>query len=82
MISQVFVNTDFKKNKQVILSSLFLIYYVVYAISPLSYTFSVKKIVDRIGAANKMSASFNNLNIFLLEVICAKIDPTKDIDLH
>lgn len=81
MISRIFVNTNFKKNKQVILSSLLLIYYVVYAISPLSYTFSVKKIVDRIGAANRMSVSFNNLNILLLEVICAKIDPTKDIDL-
>ena len=80
MISQVFVNTNFKKNKQVILSSLFLIYYVVYAISPLSYTFSVKKIVDRIGEANEMSASLNNLNIFLLEVLCSKIDSTKKID--
>jgi len=80
MISQIFINTSFKKSKQVILSSLFLIYYVVYAISPLSYTYSVKKIVDRIGDANGVSASLNNLNIFLLEVICAKIDPTKEID--
>ena len=80
MISQIFVNTRFKKNKQVILSSLFLIYYVFYAISPLSYTYSGKKIIDRIGDATGVSASLNNLNIFLLEVICAKIDPTKEID--
>lgn len=80
MISQIFANTSFKKNKQLILSSLFLIYYVVYAISPLSYSINVKKKVDRIGDANGMSASLNNLNIFLLEVICAKIDTKKDFD--
>ena len=80
MISKVFLNANSKKNKQVILSSLFLIYYVVYAISPLSYTFSVKKIVDRIGAAKGITASLNNLNILLLETICAKIDPKKETD--
>lgn len=80
IISRIFVNTNFIKNKQVFLSSLLLVYYVVYAISPLSYSFSVKKIVDRIGVANRMNASFNNLNILLLEVICSKIDPKKESD--
>ena len=80
LISRVLAHTNFKKNKQAILSYLFLIYYVVYAVSPLSYTFSAKKVVDSIDYANRMSAPLSNLSIFLLEVICAKIDPIKAID--
>jgi hypothetical protein len=79
MISQIFVITSFKKNKQVILSSLCLIYFFVYAISPLSYTYTVKEIVDTICTANETFDSGKNPNIFLLEVICAKIDTKKKI---
>src|SRR5574340_791302 len=80
MISRTFVNSSFKKNKQIILSSLLLIYYIVYAISPLYYTLNVRKIADRSVAADRTSVSFNNLNIFLLEVICLKIDPAEESD--
>jgi hypothetical protein len=80
MASQISININFKKDKQGIISSLLLIYFVVYAISPLSYTYSIKKIVDKIGDTNGMSASLKNLNIFLLDVICAKIDSPKNID--
>ena len=79
MISQIFVITSFKKNKQAILSSLCLMYFVVYAISPLTYTYTVKKIVDTIRTANETSDSGKSLNIFLLEVICAKIDVKNSI---
>lgn len=80
IIYQRVVNTFFKKNKQVILSSLFLICYVVYAISPISYSYSVKRIIDGIGEANGMPTSFNNLNIFLMKVTCTKIDSIKEIN--
>jgi hypothetical protein len=79
MISQIFVTRSFKKNKRVILSSLCLIYFVVYAISPLSYTYTVKKIVDTIRTAHETPDSGKSVNIFLLEVICAKIDTKKDV---
>ena len=79
MIPQIFINTSFKKNKQIILSFLCLIYFIVYAISPLSYSYTVKKIVDTICNANEASDPGKSLNIFLLEVICAKIDTKKDV---
>ncbi len=80
MIYQTFVNTLFKKNKRFILSSLFLVYYVVYAISPLCYTCSVKRIVDGLDGASGMPASLHNLHIFLVEVICAKVDSINEND--
>jgi hypothetical protein len=80
IIYQISVKTLFKKNKQVILSSLFLAYYVVYAISPLSYTCSVKRIVDRLDGTSGMPASSNNLHIFLMDAICAKMDSINEND--
>ncbi len=80
MTYQRIVTTGFKKHKQVILSSLFLVYFVVYAISPLSYTYDVKKIVGSVGYANGMSASLNSLTIFLVEVIRAQLDSMKELD--
>jgi hypothetical protein len=80
MIYQTFVNVIFKKNKQVILSFLFLAYYVIYAISPLSYTCGVKRIVDRLDGTNGMPASLNNLHIFLMDAICAKMDSINEND--
>ncbi|MGO9015424.1 MAG: hypothetical protein ACLQF0_10630 [Dissulfurispiraceae bacterium] len=74
------VTTGFKKNKQIVLSSLFIIYYVVYAISPLSYTYDVKRIVGDIGDADGMSASLNNFSIFLVEVVCDQIDSVNEFD--
>lgn len=80
MISQILANTNFKKNKQPILGYLFLIYYVVYAVSPLSYTYTVKRIVEGISTANGTSGPQKRLNIFLLELICSKLDSKKDLD--
>ena len=80
MISQVFINTAFKKNKQVILSSLFIIYYVVYAVSPLSYTYTVKRIVEGISAANRTTGPQKKLSIFLLELVYSGINAKKDVD--
>ena len=80
MISRVLAYTAFKKNKQAIISCLFLIYYIVYAISPLSYTYSVKTIVKGISAEKGTPYPQKRLNIFLLELICSKIDANKDVD--
>lgn len=71
---QLLAYTSSNRNKQSVLSSLFLIFFVVYSISPLSCTCTVKKIVDRIYAANGLLDSGQNLNILLLEVICANMD--------
>lgn len=68
------------RNKRSVLCSLLLVYFVLYAVSPLSYTYTAGKIVDKICGTNGPSAFAENLNIFLLEVICAKIDAKKDAD--
>ena len=80
MISKVLANTSFKKSKQTFISCLFLIYYIVYAISPLSSTYTDKNIVGGISTANGTSGPQKRLNIFLLELIYSKIDVKKDAD--
>jgi hypothetical protein len=68
------------RNKHSVLCYLLLAYFVVYAISPLSYTYTAGKLVDKICGTNGSLASAENFNIFLLEVICAKIDAKNDAD--
>ena len=80
MISKVSANTGFRKNKQTIICCLFLIYYIVYAISPLSSTYTYKNIVEGISTANGTADPQKRLNIFLLELIYSRIDAKKDAD--
>ncbi len=68
------------RNKHSVLCCLLLVYFVVYAVSPLSYTYTAGKIVDKICGTNGSSAFAETLNIFLLEVICAKIEAKNDAD--
>ena len=72
------MNRSSNRNKRSILSALLLVYFVVYAMSPLCGTYTGKKIVDGICTANGTSYSGENLNILLLEIICARIDVKKD----
>ena len=77
MIPGISVNINFKKNKQLIFSSLYFVYYAVYAISPLLYTFEVKKIVDD---TSGLSVTLNNSDVFLRQERHARIDPKKGDD--
>ena len=74
------MTTNMPRNKHSVLCSLLLSYFVVYAISPLSCTYTAGKLVDKLCGANGESATAEGLNIFLLEVLCAKIDARKDVD--
>ncbi len=72
------VKTISDKNKQSLICCLFLAYFVCYAISPLSLTFTAKKIAGDEYAANDSRTSYSSLRIFLLELICSRIDEKKD----
>ncbi len=72
MSNSLFVKTSAERNKHSAVGYLLLIYFVIYAISPLSYT--TNKTAEGICAAKRPSDSETNLNIFLLEVICSKMD--------
>jgi hypothetical protein len=75
-----FIETASHRTNHVVFGYLLLAYFALYAISPLSSTFTVIKPVDKINATNGMSQSETEISIFLLEVICAKIDAKKDFD--
>lgn len=57
---------------------LFLVYFMWYAVSPLSVTFNVKEITHDEYAAGEAAASYKCLKIFLLELICSKIENRQD----
>lgn len=62
------------KNKKSLLCCLFLVYFVWYAISPLSLAFTVKKM------AGDAAASYSGLRILLLEIIYDKLDEKNAAD--
>ncbi len=72
------VKTILDKNKRSLICCLFLAYFVCYAISPLSLTFTVKKMAGGEYAARDAGTSCSGLRIFLLEAICSRIDEKKD----
>ncbi len=74
------VRINLDKNKQSFICGLFLVYFVCYAISPLSLTCTAKQVVDEQYTANGAVTSCTGLRIFLLEIICAGIDEKKTAD--
>jgi len=76
----LFVKKVANRSNHSVLGYLLLIYFVVYAISPLSCSYTVSKIADSIYTANGASGSETKLDIFLLKVICARIDAKKNVD--
>ena len=77
MVNRVFAGSCLKKNILVIIKSLFLCCCVLYSVSPLSHDYAIRKIVDGIDAMGGRSASSGGLDIFLLEVICTRLEPVK-----
>ncbi len=63
-------------NKSSFVAFLLLLFFVIYAISPLSLSYSV----NRTSATHTAAASETSLNILLLEVAWAKIFTTKNIN--
>jgi hypothetical protein len=78
---RLFVKTSAEGTKYSVLGFLLLIYFVIYATSPLSYTFAAGKVAEKVCTANGKTALGNNFNIFLLELVCARIDAKKNTDL-
>jgi hypothetical protein len=76
----LFVKRSAERNEYSVLGCLLLVYFVIYAISPLSYTYTVSKIAERVCAAKGKTDLEKNFSIFLLEAICARIDAKKNID--
>lgn len=74
----MFIKKRLDKNKQSFIHCLVLLYFIWYAMSPLSATFSIKKIAHDEYAAGEAVASYKCLKIFLLELICSKIDEKED----
>jgi len=77
---QFFIKASFKAVKKNLLSYLCLAYFAVYAISPLSYTFTAGQTAEGISGAHGMLIPGKGLNIFLLELIYSKIDDNREID--
>jgi hypothetical protein len=80
LMNPLFVKTSARRNAYSVLGYLLLIYFAIYATSPLSYSFAVSKISERVYPAKGKTDLGKNFSIFLLEVICARIDAKKDID--
>lgn len=57
---------------------LLVIYFLVYSISPLTYTFSDKRVPVSIYAANKISSSVKNVHMLLWEVFIERLSPAEE----
>jgi hypothetical protein len=68
-----------KKKKQIILS-IFLLYFVVYATSPLSHMGSFNLADQHIYFEQKKSASFKNVQIFFLEILLSNFNDRENTD--
>ena len=65
--------------KKYLFSSIFLFYFIVYAISPLSYPCTAKKIAGNFRSSDKTSCLSKDLDIFFWELICTKLVSRKDV---
>lgn len=65
--------------KRYIFSLVFLFYFLIYAISPLSYTFTAKKAFRSFSDAEKTHCISKNIDIFLWELICENLVSKKNI---
>jgi hypothetical protein len=68
-----------KKKKQIMLS-IFLLYFVVYAISPLSHMGSFNLADQHIYFEQKKPTSFKNVQIFFLEIFLSNFNDQQDAD--
>jgi hypothetical protein len=68
-----------KKKRQIILS-IFLLYFVVYAVSPLSRIGSFNLADERTYVGQKKSVSFKNVEIFFLDVFFSNFTDQEDAD--
>jgi|WetSurSiteA1Bulk_404760.scaffolds.fasta_scaffold12277_1 hypothetical protein len=53
----------------------FLFYFIIYAISPLSYNFTAKKVFRNISVSDNPHCLSDNINIFFWELICKYLVP-------
>jgi len=65
--------------KKYLFSSIFLFYFIVYAISPLSYPYTAKKTGGKFRSSDKTSCLSKDLDIFFWELICTKLVPKKAV---
>jgi hypothetical protein len=70
------------RNKGRLFSSLFFFYFIVYAISPLTYTFPDKKLcengLDVSKASSKAPLPEKSIRVFLWEIVMEKVAARKD----
>ncbi len=66
------------RNKGRLFSSLFFFYFIVYAISPLTYTFPDKKLCENGFEVSKASLAAKSIRVFLWEIIMGKVAARKD----
>jgi len=59
--------------KKYIFSLVFLFYFFIYAISPLSYTFTAKKAFRNVNFSGSPHCISENTNIFFWEIICKNL---------
>jgi hypothetical protein len=65
--------------KRHIFSMIFLVYFVVFAISPLSYPYTAKKMAQNFSAFDRTSCLSKGIDIFFVEFICAKLVSGKGV---
>ncbi len=65
--------------KRDFVSSLFLFYFIVYAVSPLSYSYTAKKVVGNFSAPDTTSCVSKDIDIFFWELICTKLASKREV---
>jgi hypothetical protein len=66
-------------NKKYIFSTIFLLYFIVFAISPLSYSYTARKMARNFSAPDKVFCLSKGIDIFFWELICKKLVSKNDI---
>jgi hypothetical protein len=65
--------------KKYIYITIFLFYFIVYAISPLSYSYTAKKITGNFSAADRTCCLSKDIDIFLWELACTELISRKAV---